>query len=223
MGTLCQPKTEEKKDPDKTIYQIMKHENNLDKEIEKTNEKFNCKELENSQYSNYSTEILEKINNIRKNPKLYAAEIEDNIDNIDEIKEGENKTIIFNKGIKVLLHSGEPAFRNAANKLREIKEMDVLMLKNELKVPLPLSEQDIFDTNYLKNQIGMMRANTKIDGYFKDMIKSSDVSALLLMVDDDEINPGKRRELILCPDIKYIGINSGFVGNTFVAYFAFSR
>jgi hypothetical protein len=54
------------------------------------------------------------------------------------------------------------------------------------------------------------------------MIKNPEVSALLLMVDDNEKSNWKRRDIILRKDIKYVGISAGEVGGTFVAYFAFS-
>ena len=57
------------------------------------------------------------------------------------------------------------------------------------------------------------------------MIKFPEVSALLLMVDDNEKDEyiGKRREIILRKEFQYIGISSGIVNDIFVAYFTFSR
>ena len=81
------------------------------------------------------------------------------------------------------------------------------------------------DKNYFKKQIAIMRTNRKVDAYFKDMIKFPEVSALLLMVDDNEKDEyiGKRREIILRKEFQYIGISSGIVNDIFVAYFTFSR
>ena len=44
-----------------------------------------------------------------------------------------------------------------------------------------------------------------------------------MIVDDSEKNPGKKRQAVLNPEFKYIGISSKFIGKTFIAYFAFSK
>ena len=53
------------------------------------------------------------------------------------------------------------------------------------------------------------------------MVKNPEVS-ILLLVSDAYGDGGERRKIILNKDIKFVGINSGMVGNSFVAYFAFS-
>ena len=44
-----------------------------------------------------------------------------------------------------------------------------------------------------------------------------------MIVDDSNKNPGKKRMALLNKDFKYIGVNSKFIGKTFIAYFAFSQ
>ena len=39
------------------------------------------------------------------------------------------------------------------------------------------------------------------------------------IVDDSTKSPGKKRQAVLNPNYKYIGISSKFIGKTFVAYF----
>lgn len=68
-----------------------------------------------------------------------------------------------------------------------------------------------------------MRETTNIDVFFKDLIKIPEVSALLMIVDDSQKNPGRKRNAVLNKDFKYIGINSKFIGKTFIAYFTFSK
>ena len=46
---------------------------------------------------------------------------------------------------------------------------------------------------------------------------------LAMIVDDNNNNAGKKRSTILNKDLKYIGVNSKFIGKTFIAYFAFSK
>ena len=68
-----------------------------------------------------------------------------------------------------------------------------------------------------------MREKNNIDVFFKDLIKIPEVSALLMIVDDSEKNPGKKRQAVLNKEFKYIGISSKFLGKHFIAYFAFSK
>ena len=44
-----------------------------------------------------------------------------------------------------------------------------------------------------------------------------------MIVDDFEIDNGKKRECLLNPQLKYIGINSKYIGNNFIAYFSFAK
>jgi hypothetical protein len=98
-----------------------------------------------------------------------------------------------------------------------------LELNENIIIPLPETEEEIKDPTFLKEQVKALRENTNIDLFFKDLIKLPEVSALLMVVDDSVKNPGRKRQAILNKDFKYVGINSHFIGRTFVAYFAFSK
>ena len=163
---------------------------------------------------------------IRENPSGYADFIEDSIKYITEIpdKEDESKTkLIFKKKVKVALNRGEIAFHEAAEKLRNMEPLPPLEFNGNICIPLPQNEEELKDHNYLKDQVKVLKENNNIDLYFKDLVKLPDVSALLMVVDDNVKNTGRKRNAILNKDFKYIGINSHFVGKTFLAYFAFSK
>ena len=83
--------------------------------------------------------------------------------------------------------------------------------------------EEIKENNYLKKQINIIREYYNVDVYFKDLIKIPEVSALLMMVDDSEKNPGKKRNALLNKDFKYIGISNKFIDGKFLAYFTFSK
>ena len=117
---------------------------------------------------------------------------------------------------------GEPAFREAAEKLREMSSLPPLELKSDICVPLPETEEEIRDPSYLKEHVKIIRETNNVDVFFKDLIKIPEVSALLMIVDDSSKNPGRKRQAVLSKIFKYIGISSKFVGNTFIAYFTFS-
>ena len=44
-----------------------------------------------------------------------------------------------------------------------------------------------------------------------------------MIVDDFEIDNGKKRECLLNPELHYIGINSKYIGKNFIAYFSFAK
>ena len=188
--------------------------------LEKLNEEKNAK------YAEYPDKMIEIINKIRENPNAYADFIEDSIKYIIEIpdKEDETKTkLIFKKKVKVALNRGEVAFHEAAEILRNMEPLPPLEFNGNICIPLPQNEEELKDPNYLKDQVKALKENNNIDLYFKDLIKLPDVSALLMVVDDNAKNTGRKRNAILNKDFKYIGINSHFVGKTFLAYFAFSK
>ena len=195
-------------------------QNNNDNDNDKINEEKNTK------YSEYPEKMLILINKIREDPVSYADIIEDSIQNIieEQDKDDETKTrIIYKRKVKVALNRGELAFKEAADELRSMNSMHPLELKNDICIPLPEDEDEIKDSSYLREQVRILRENTNIDVFFKDLIKVPEVSALLMIVDDSGKNPGKKRHAVLNKDFKYIGISSKFIGKTFIAYFAFSK
>ena len=180
----------------------------------------------NEKYGDYPERMLEIINKIREDPVSYADVIEDSIQNIieEQDKDDETKTkIIYKKKVKVALTRGEPAFKEAAEILRKMESLPPLELNSDICVPLPETEEEIKDPTFLKEQVKTLRETTNIDIFFKDLIKIPEVSSLLMIVDDSIKNPGRKRQAILNKNFKYVGINSHFIGKTFVAYFSFSK
>jgi hypothetical protein len=188
--------------------------------LEKLNEEKNAK------YAEYPDKMIEIINKIRENPSGFADVIEDSIKYITEEpdKEDDTKTkLIFKKKVKVALNKGEEAFHSAAEILRKMEPLPPLEFSGNICIPLPQNDEELKDPDYLREQVKAIKENYNIDLFFKDLIKLPDVSALLMVVDDSVKNSGRKRQAILNKDFKYIGINSHFVGKTFLAYFAFSK
>ena len=181
-------------------------------------------ENKNGKYSDFPEKILELINRIRDKPSSYAEDIESINNIIEEPNEEDenNPKLIYKHKVKVALVKGEPAFREAAEKLREMSSLPPLELKSDICVPLPETEEEIRDPSYLKEHVKIIRETNNVDVFFKDLIKIPEVSALLMIVDDSSKNPGRKRQAVLSKIFKYIGISSKFVGNTFIAYFTFS-
>ena len=191
----------------------------------------NSNEDEKSQQ--YNTKLFNLINKIRENPYLYANIIEQSKKNIvikrDIIKnektgiENEKVKIIYKEKLKVALCRGEPAFTEAIEILRNTNPLSPLKINPDIIIPLPEFESQTKDSSYLKNFVSQMREKINIDIYFKDLIKDPDISALLMIVDDNFKNAGKKREAVLNSEYKYIGISSKFYKKSFVAFLAFSK
>ena len=175
----------------------------------------------NAKYADYPEKIVELINNIREDPVGYADIIEDSIKNIIEEEDKNDPTnyrLIFKKKVKVALNKGEPAFREAAEQLRSLTPLPPLEFSQEKCIPLPENEEELKDPTFLKEQVNKIKKETQIDVFFKDLIKVPEVSGLLMIVDDTNKNAGKKRMALLNKELKYIGVNSKFIGKTFIAY-----
>ena len=202
--------------------QNKRNENN---NIGENNEDIDEVEL-NKKYENYPEKIVEIINKIREDPVGYADTVEKAIENITSEPDKEDPSInrlIYKKKLKVALTKGEPVFREAIDYLRTLTPLPPLQFSNEKCIPLPETEEEMKDPTFLRNQVRTLREKTKIDVFFKDLIKIPEISGLLMIVDDTNKNAGKKRKALLNKELKYIGVNSKFIGKTYVAYFSFSK
>lgn len=182
--------------------------------------------LLNEKYANYPYKIVELINNIREDPVGYADIVEQSIQNIvlEEDKEDPSiKHLIYKKKIKVALTTGEKAFQEAIDYLRTLSPLPPLEFSQEKCIPLPNTEEELNNPSFLKSQVKVLREQTRIDVFYKDLIKIPEISGLLMIVDDTNKNAGKKRRALLNNELKYIGVSSKFIGRTFVAYFSFSK
>ena len=180
----------------------------------------------NLKYADYPEKIVELINNIREDPVSYADIIEDSIQYIvqeEDKNDPSNVRLIFKKKVKVALTKGESAFREAAEYLRSLTPLPPLEFTQEKCIPLPENENELKDPTFLREQVKLVREQSEVDVFFKDLIKIPEISGLLMIVDDTNKNAGKKRLALLNKDLKYVGVTSKFVGKTFIAYFAFSK
>ena len=122
------------------------------------------------------------------------------------------------------LFRGLPAFNETIDILQNSQPIQPFIYKKELEVPLPKNQDELNDKTFFKSKIEQMKNNgIKIDVFFKDLIKDGEISALLMIVDDSIKNPGIKRQCILNPEYKYIGISNVKIGKQFVAYITFSK
>ena len=181
----------------------------------------------NLKYLNYPEKIIEIINIIRQDPVAYADIVLNSMKNIVEDNNKNDPTknkIIYKKKVKVALTRGKQAFLEAAEHLRNTEPLPPLEFVPEICISLPENEDELKDSNFLKKKVLELRKEgINIDIFYKDLVKIPEVSALLMIVDDSEKNAGKKRMTLLDKDIKYIGVNSKFIGKTFIAYLSFVK
>ena len=189
--------------------------------------------LKNKTY--YVRSAFELINKIRINPSSFSKRIEDGIKYIKEEKKlitnpitgekNEKSRIIFKKKVKIVLAKGENAFKEAAEILKKKNPVHPLSFCEEIIIPLPKNEEEFQDSTFLKRNAEELRKNSPFhfEVYYKDLIRDPFISVLLMIVDDFEIDNGKKRECLLDPELTYIGINSKYIGKNFIAYFSFAK
>lgn len=187
--------------------------------------------LNNKSY--YIKTVFDLINQIRNDPPSFADKIEEGIKYIQEEKklitdpvnggQTERFRVVFKKKVKVLLNKGEIAFRNVADLLRKTKPIYPLQFNENIVISLPKNEKELSDFHFLKQKAEEKRNKANIEVFFKDYIKDPFISVLLMIVDDNDINNGKKRETLLSSKYKYIGISSKFIGYNFVAFYSFDK
>ena len=165
---------------------------------------------------NYSCYFLSQINKIRTEPQSFIGVIEDSKANI--IKDHLGR-LIYNGKVKVCLNTGEAAFDEAIQFLKELEPMEPLIYNPQITINAPLNEDDILDKDDLNKKIkAMMNLGFNFRSYWRDVIKDPEISFLLMIIDDNGIKSGMKRKDILCPYVKYIGISSSEVNQNFVCY-----
>ena len=212
--------------------EIKKEEEEEEEKLSKINS-LEIKEIDEIEKTDYPEKILSIINLIRTNPKIYAKKIEYAVKyiilekkTVTDKKTGEKTVILkpyFKKKVKVELNKGENAFYEASKRLKEMKSIPPLKMDDSLKINLPNNIKELYDNNYLIKQAEKVKKRSSLEIFYKDLIKYPIISALLMIVDDNSKNDFNKRNTLLNPDLKYVGINCKFIGKTFVAYFGFSK
>lgn len=224
-----------KEEPKNINKQILDEQGTGDKEkieqkaikVEKIEEK------EEVSKNHYNQRAFELINKIRLNPPEYSKTILDNINyiitethrvvNKETGIEESKQSIVFKKKVKVNLFKGEESFEEAAKILKNTPPMEKLKFNKDIVIPLPQNESDIINSSFIKSKANEIRSRSNINVYFKEYIKNPEIAVLLMIVDDSENLNGKKRECLLNPNLKYIGIDSTFIGKSFIAHFSFSK
>ena len=183
---------------------------------ENLNENYIFKTTSERPKDDFSEYIFDNINKIREDPQSYINVIEQAKKNIILDKKG---IIIYKSTVKVALTRGLPAFDETINYLRKLKPMSKLIFSNELMVDSPINEEQIKDKKYMNEQINIkVQKGIPIKSFWRDIIKDPQTCLILMIVDDNGPNSGKKRNDILDPNMQCIGITSKKIGKSFASY-----
>ncbi len=183
--------------------------------------------------NDYNKRVFDLINSIRMNPAEYSKVILENIKNIiyethlvqneETGEEEDTKVCIFKKKVKVALNKGESSFQEAAKILEKTPPMDGFKFREKIVIPLPNNEEELLDHKFINNKANEIMKKYKINFFFQEYIKNPEVAVLMMIVNDTNNMVGTKRNYILNKDLKYIGIDSKFIGKNFIAFFSFSK
>ena len=155
--------------------------------------------------SDYVKKVFFLINKIRTSPSDFIQAIEQAEKCIKEVN---GRKIFEGNGIKVSLNEGKTMFKDCADYLKTLQPMEELNFCDDIVLECPTEEKKIKDINIFKEKVLEKKDKYGIVGYFKDSIRIPEISVLLMLVDDSVKNPRKKRETLLNPKFKYIGISA---------------
>jgi hypothetical protein len=169
-------------------------------------------------------DLLAAINRVRANPADFQNNI---IDNIQNIRSEEGKLIFDAHGTKVALVGGEEAFKAAANKLCNYQPCPPLEFREDLVINVPEDNKDwknnTLITQLLSNKKKEVAGRYAECAFNMDMGVSDPELSVLLQIVDDSPFKGKRRENILNPDHRYVGIHYVKQKHKFCCYIVFAK
>ena len=161
--------------------------------------------------TSYAKKVFYLINNIRTNPHDFIKVIEQAEKFIKEIN---GRKIFEDNNIKVALNEGITMFNDCKTYLNSIQPMDELNFCDEIVLECPTEEAKINEKNIFKEKVLEKKDKCGIISYFRDSIYIPEISVLLMIVDDSVKNPRKKRESLLNPNFKYIGISASDYNNS---------
>jgi hypothetical protein len=136
-----------------------------------------------------------------------------------------NKYVLVRDNIcKVALLKGKDAFIEAAEKLVLEECSDVLEFKEELCLEIPNNKLRWTDKNYLEEYLEDKATNLdyKLFGFHFDLGVADPLTSIVLQIVDDNVLNFQRRNNILNPMYKYIGVSNKKLEGSFCIYITFA-
>ena len=123
---------------------------------------------------------------------------------------------------KVGLIEGKSSFIKAAEILALKESILPLEVHEDLMISIPDGKVSIYDKPFIEKYITKKfeSLNFKLFGFHFDL-GIDELSSVILQIVDDNVNKQQRRNNILNPNYKYIGISSKKLGSVNCIYIAF--
>ena len=96
-------------------------------------------------------------------------------------------------------------------------------LCEEIAVSVPEEEDRMKNAKVFNELVEEKKKTANIDTYYKDLIKDPYTSVLLMVVDDNGKNSGKKSNVILGTEYTKMAVTSRRVKKTFCAYYTFAK
>ena len=165
----------------------------------------------------FSLYIFDQINALRENPQSFVEVLEKAKSHITLDKSGVK---VYKSSVKVALNKGEEAFDQAIEVLGKTEPMKKLKYNPDFLIELPTNELDVKSKEYLTDQVKLkLDAGIDVKSFWKDIVRDAESCFILTIVDDSGKNAGNKRNDILNPENKYIGITTVRIGRSFACYF----
>ncbi len=181
---------------------------------------------------NFIEHFVKELNACRLNPPSYASLVEKHMQYIvpNEDQNAKNKAFYVREGMpKISLLRGEEAFKEFAEKLRNMEPLSKLEYRSNLQIEIPqessnwASKSTIADSvNKVKQEMKEVHCYKNFNFHFDIGSPFSEVSFVLQLVDDTPFK-GSRSRNILNPTFQYLGISSQKVKNKHCGYYLFAN
>jgi len=176
-------------------------------------------------------ELLKEINLLRINPKGYLPKIEECIKHIIPNPEPKkNQFYIFaqEKVPKIMLNSGEVAFRETMSLLSKMEPLPEYEYRDDLVIEVPENSKDWHlkeeHNSRIANKKKELQAKYKSFAFHYDIgTHISNISIVLQVVDDNLGFNGMRRLNLLSTSFKYVGIGHAKDKNKHCFYYFFAN
>ncbi|MCQ2819920.1 MAG: hypothetical protein MJ252_21860 [archaeon] len=190
----------------------------------------------NKTYSenNLANQLLEEINQIRTNPQSYKSKIKKYMLNI--IYQNGKFLLKTENEIYLSLMKGESAFEDALKYLSHSQQMLPLQMIDELKIDLEyfnegnasFKMENFSSSEFIDKSINKIKKKIKnkyeILGFHYDMSTNNPELSTVMQIVDDTNSFMVRRNIIMNPKVRYIGISIlKLKPNVFCYYLVFAK
>jgi hypothetical protein len=181
---------------------------------------------------NFIDHFMRELNKCRLNPAAYADIVERHLQYIKPNEDPNSKNAAFyvREGMpKISLSKGESAFKEFAQKLREMIPMNKLEFRSNLQIPIPETPTEWTSKEYIATSVNNCKNELKSTSNYKSFNFHFDVgsplseNSFVLQLVDDTPFKGSRSRNILNPKFSYVGISSHKLKNKHCGYFLFAN